>query len=537
MENNLDNDGRNNIENPENETGNDNNAEVTDNGDSQNVPDNNEHPRLKEGIKEIRKDPLVITMLIIWVLLVFLRLYAVYTTPPAERTAPEIQAVNITENFLYLKFFQYREDVDAQTVRPFMTMIHNSAEEVFSEAIEQYPDNETLNYQYIMVLHSAGKTEEAESFYEENRDVIVTSEIRTIIEEIYLSEEEPELTENRINELEQSINENLSGWFRDNSLLVLYRKTESEERLQALVANVLNRITPRLVLLGVVGGIVGLGALLGIILFPVLIFLTLKPEYKKLTLEENGIRQSSHPLFSILTLKKALLIFLTWEIFRGFFAAIAQIILILLTPQRTQQDIMRNIGITTFLTYSFIYAFILFIILRIFRTTPVRTFFEATGLKLKKAGEVIKMFFLGILSYFAAIPVIVIASLIYSLIFRHEAQSVNPVFEYIRTAGDTLNIVLLFLVVGILAPIFEEILFRGILYTSLRRYMPAVSSTIIISLLFAFIHFDLGVLFQLFFLSAILTVVYERSGSLIPSIVLHCVWNSVVFVLSVVMFT
>jgi uncharacterized protein len=524
MENQVEDDRYKNTDNPENNI-------------SENIPDRMEHPDIRKEVRELRKDPLIITMLIIWGFLLLFRLAVAVKDTGTQREAPEIQAVNITENFLYMKFLRYHESVDEQGLKPLITMIDNSAEEILNQAVEQYPQNETINYRYAMFLHSSGKQKESETFYEEKQNVIVSPAIREILEEVYLSPDELVLSENRIIELEQSINKNLKSWFRDNSLLVLYRKTGSEDREQALVTSVLNRVIPRLIILGVLLGVVGMGALLGILLLPALIVMTLKPEYKKLTLENKGIRESGNPLFSILTLRKALLIFFAWEIFRGFFAVFAQLVIFLFSPDRTQEAAMRNIGISTFITYSLIYGFILFIVLRIFREASVRDFFRAIGVRLKSIGEVIKMSFLGLASYFAAIPAIVIATLIYSAIFRHEAQSVNPVFEYIRTAGNLLNIVLLFLVVGIIAPIFEEILFRGIMYTSLRRYLPALSSTIIISFIFAFIHFDLGVLFQLFLLGTILTVVYERSGSLIPSIVLHCLWNSVVFIVSVIMFT
>ncbi len=93
------------------------------------------------------------------------------------------------------------------------------------------------------------------------------------------------------------------------------------------------------------------------------------------------------------------------------------------------------------------------------------------------------------------------------------------------------NLEFAFLVIvgGLLVPFGEELVFRGVLYTWLRRWGIVVAmgvSTIVFGLLHG------GGL--LFFTSALLSVLaafaYERSESLWPAIVAHSVVNTIMFV-------
>lgn len=90
------------------------------------------------------------------------------------------------------------------------------------------------------------------------------------------------------------------------------------------------------------------------------------------------------------------------------------------------------------------------------------------------------------------------------------------------------------LMVCVLAPISEELLFRGYFYHSLRNRYSLWSSVLIVSLLFGCIHYDLFRLLPLTFTGVCLNLVAIRSGSLWGSIVMHGVWN---FMMTLVMMT
>ena len=83
-----------------------------------------------------------------------------------------------------------------------------------------------------------------------------------------------------------------------------------------------------------------------------------------------------------------------------------------------------------------------------------------------------------------------------------------------------------FLAVGVLAPLCEELLFRGYLYHAVRNKCGTVLSVVITSLLFALVHGQWFQLFPLFMAGVFLNWFYVRSQSLIATIVMHSAWNT-----------
>lgn len=83
-----------------------------------------------------------------------------------------------------------------------------------------------------------------------------------------------------------------------------------------------------------------------------------------------------------------------------------------------------------------------------------------------------------------------------------------------------------FLSVGIMAPLCEEVLFRGYLYHAVRVKCGKWMSIIITSLLFAMVHGQWFQLFPLFMAGVFLNWFYVRSKSLIATVLMHSAWNT-----------
>lgn len=93
---------------------------------------------------------------------------------------------------------------------------------------------------------------------------------------------------------------------------------------------------------------------------------------------------------------------------------------------------------------------------------------------------------------------------------------------------DPLSTVLLVLAAGILAPVVEEILFRGALLPALlQRYTPWIAISIS-ALLFAFAHTNqLGAAIILFCVGIFAGTLAWRADSVIPAIIFHMLNNTV----------
>jgi membrane protease YdiL (CAAX protease family) len=94
-----------------------------------------------------------------------------------------------------------------------------------------------------------------------------------------------------------------------------------------------------------------------------------------------------------------------------------------------------------------------------------------------------------------------------------------------------------FISLAVLAPLTEEILFRGLLYGSFRKLYPMVVAAVLTSLLFASAHLPEGgsggplyiAAIDTFVLSLVLTFLRDKTGSLWSSITLHFIKNSIAF--------
>ncbi|MEJ5229915.1 MAG: type II CAAX endopeptidase family protein [Pseudothermotoga sp.] len=82
------------------------------------------------------------------------------------------------------------------------------------------------------------------------------------------------------------------------------------------------------------------------------------------------------------------------------------------------------------------------------------------------------------------------------------------------------------IIVALLGPISEEMAFRGYAQGIVRRKM-SVNSTIMISALFFSLFHSFEVFPQIFVMSLVLSTVREVSGSIVPSMIIHCLNNTV----------
>ena len=90
-----------------------------------------------------------------------------------------------------------------------------------------------------------------------------------------------------------------------------------------------------------------------------------------------------------------------------------------------------------------------------------------------------------------------------------------------------------FFVILIIAPIFEEIVFRGLFYKALKNFTPFIHASLISSIVFALIHKNILSFTILFTLSLFLTWIYERTNSILYPILAHSLFNltTIIFIL------
>jgi membrane protease YdiL (CAAX protease family) len=97
-----------------------------------------------------------------------------------------------------------------------------------------------------------------------------------------------------------------------------------------------------------------------------------------------------------------------------------------------------------------------------------------------------------------------------------------------RTARDSGTLSLLWLTFVFVAPVAEEIIFRGFLYRGwVRSERSTIPSILIISALFAAVHvqYDWFGILQVFFIGLLLAIARWRTGSTLVTILMHVLAN------------
>jgi membrane protease YdiL (CAAX protease family) len=84
--------------------------------------------------------------------------------------------------------------------------------------------------------------------------------------------------------------------------------------------------------------------------------------------------------------------------------------------------------------------------------------------------------------------------------------------------------------IAVAAPICEEVCFRGMLFAGMRERLPGFAAALVSGLVFGALHATTGVsaVPPLVVLGAILALLYERTGSIVPGILLHMMNNAIV---------
>jgi uncharacterized protein len=134
-------------------------------------------------------------------------------------------------------------------------------------------------------------------------------------------------------------------------------------------------------------------------------------------------------------------------------------------------------------------------------------------------------FLWGIGGFLVATPMVIVVSLLNEQIWQGKGGS-NPLLQIVLEGKNPIALLLFFLTAAVAAPLFEEFMFRGFLLPSLTRYVPVWAAIGISSLIFGVAHLSLSEIIPLTTLGIILGVVYTRTQNLLASMLLHSLWNS-----------
>ncbi len=113
-----------------------------------------------------------------------------------------------------------------------------------------------------------------------------------------------------------------------------------------------------------------------------------------------------------------------------------------------------------------------------------------------------------------------------------DPQMVERIGEYLLVDSFASGLIL-FIGVGIFAPIGEELLFRGYLQQFLEKYWQDVTRAVLVTALtFAIIHLNPYWIIQAYLMGVILGYLAWRTNSVLPAIICHGVYNSLALLIA-----
>lgn len=110
-----------------------------------------------------------------------------------------------------------------------------------------------------------------------------------------------------------------------------------------------------------------------------------------------------------------------------------------------------------------------------------------------------------------------------------QAGGSNPLLDLVLTNPDPRALACFALTATLLAPLFEETLFRGVLLPVLARRLGPLPAVLASAAVFALAHLSLTELVPLLVLGVGLGWLRWRSGRLVASVLMHSLWNGLTF--------
>jgi len=179
------------------------------------------------------------------------------------------------------------------------------------------------------------------------------------------------------------------------------------------------------------------------------------------------------------------------------------------------------------------YALMVVLIKRITNRFQDLSFSQAIGLHKNKKSFVTLVVFPALIGlFFACISA--------AIIHTRTNQPSTPLNGIIESTSSTSVLVIFLAVAVLLAPFFEEIIFRGFFFFVLKKFKGTMFAFLFIALAFGFLHVDQywgdwAAIGMVGILGFVLTYQRVRLGSCIPGIVTHYMYNGAMTIIPIIM--
>lgn len=188
--------------------------------------------------------------------------------------------------------------------------------------------------------------------------------------------------------------------------------------------------------------------------------------------------------------------------------------------------LLGTVGTFFYQTISYVITLVVAIIVPLGFSKKAHTTREETGIKGLPTWTDIG---LSPLAFVVSTLLAMALSALFSLFPWFNAAETQELGYSVFTSGG--ERVLMFIVLVVVAPIAEEIVFRGWLYGKLRARLSAPIAILLVSVLFGIVHLQWNVGVNVFAVSVVLCALREITGTVYAGILAHMIKNGVAFAL------
>ncbi len=408
------------------------------------------------------------------------------------------------EEFPYLRVFPTKE-----ALTKFQQSLFQYSQRYLESLLQRYPDNEELIVRLCLVAEESGGDACAEM--SKRAHFNDHSKLLSVFDQIFCGDKN-KLTQADKAMVEDCIVNNFPpGWYRQSALLAAYRRLGDQIDYKAVLAERRNATRSQvwkilvclayLLVVQVLGAIILCRSALGLV---------------KGTWDNSRFVQT-------LTFRSIYGIVL----FSVYFEVIVASAICKLTEHLKLPVSLTSHNLLADLlgTFCLLIGVVLSINLFLVKTGRLRSIADLFSVGSEKRPLLIlKMGFYGYcVAAFGTFCVNAVANLC-----GHPFSSDTSIIRHLMALSiypEPMTIVISIVAAAIVAPIAEEIIFRGLLYAWLRKRLRPIAAALISGLLFAAVHHDLGGFVPLAIVGIVLAMVFERSGTLWAAIITHGLFN------------
>jgi membrane protease YdiL (CAAX protease family) len=127
--------------------------------------------------------------------------------------------------------------------------------------------------------------------------------------------------------------------------------------------------------------------------------------------------------------------------------------------------------------------------------------------------------------FFLFVDYLILRFLNFSSDLESETYTILTVREDIQAVITDFGLLPSILMLAVIVPIYEEVIFRGIMLTSITNHLGFWKANLIQATIFSLVHFNLGLFFYYFFFGFFIGLVTRKSQGLRTGIIFHAINN------------